>query len=494
MKVHLYTIVAVATLLCAIAPCIAQTPALGDLDRLQLQLDEQANTIRELTDRLNSQDERFGRAPATDSKSCTPDSVLRLPLVCQEPIDAGCDDSGSDARVRKLDYYADYNKGFAIRPFDPSKNPFSLKTNFWVQFRHHAFAREDESWTDNAGVTRPVRSRNAFDLERARLVFSGFAIDPRLTYFLQLDGDTDGSHAVDFFDFWWGWKFSDRFRVQVGRRKVTGSRQWLLTARRTRFTERPMANDFFRPDRTVGIFGFGSFGDTGKYQLTFGNTHRTNTPESRSDNRLMFAATSFFDPLGAYGNSIVDEEVTDQTRVRLGHSVVYSQQRGRRLGVPFDEANFVRLSDGTRLTQIGALSPGVTVSEFDLYSYGVDAAIKWNGWSMNAEYFARWIEQIEGDGPVPTTDLFQHGHYVEGGYFLVPKRFDVNGRYSQVGGEFGTRSEYAIGCNWYPLAKQAIKLSFDVTTLDGSPLQNTASNILAGDDGTLYRSQFQAEF
>ena len=39
-----------------------------------------------------------------------------------------------------------------------------------------------------------------------------------------------------------------------------------------------------------------------------------------------------------------------------------------------------------------------------------------------------------------------------------------------------------------------MKVSFDVTSLDDSPLQIRASDILVGDDGVLFRTQFQAEF
>jgi hypothetical protein len=63
-----------------------------------------------------------------------------------------------------------------------------------------------------------------------------------------------------------------------------------------------------------------------------------------------------------------------------------------------------------------------------------------------------------------------------------------------VSGLFGDASEYAAGFNWYPLDTSDLKISFDVTTLDGSPLQSTSSNILVGDDGMLYRTQVQAEF
>ena len=173
------------------------------------------------------------------------------------------EETASPGNEEKLDYFAAYDKGFGIFPYDKKKNPFELKINGWIQFRHHAFAREVDSWTDNAGITRPVRNRNAFDIERARLSFKGTALDPRLTYFYQLDGDTDGRHTVDFFDYWWAWKVSDRFRLQFGKRKVSASRQWLLGARRTRFIDRPMSNDFFRPDRTIGIWGQGKTGENG---------------------------------------------------------------------------------------------------------------------------------------------------------------------------------------------------------------------------------------
>ena len=104
-------------------------------------------------------------------------------------------------------FVVDYDKGFVIRPFEPDKIPFDLRCNSWIQLRYHGFARKVDSWTNNAGVTRPVRNRSAFDIERGRLVFSGHAIDERFSYFLQLDGDTDGRHGVDFFDYWWAWTF-----------------------------------------------------------------------------------------------------------------------------------------------------------------------------------------------------------------------------------------------------------------------------------------------
>lgn len=419
---------------------------------------------------------------------------LKLPLEADVPWSPECDDS-EPPKSFKLNYYVDYDRGIVLRPFDPQAHPFELKVNGWIQFRHHAFARNATTWTDNAGITRPIRNRNAFDLERGRLVLSGFAIDKRLTYFLQMDGDTDGGHVVDFFDYFWGWKFNDLFEMQVGKRKVPGSRQWLMPARNTRFADRPMANDFFRPDRTVGVWGVGNMGEGIHYEVMVGNGYSsTNVPIADNDQKFTFAATNYFDPWGKFGGQIVDYDCTEGSLVRFGHSFVYSPNSGDTLGIPLGEADFIRLSDGTRLTEPGAIAPGVTISSFDVVLYGLDFAWKSHGWSLDAEVFLRWINQLEGNGPLPVTSLFQHGYYVEGGRFLIAKKLDWNLRYSHVSGEYGDASEYAAGINWYPTETNKLKITFDVTALDGSPLLNRSSDILVGDDGYLFRTQFQAEF
>lgn len=495
-KALLFAFVSAAVICGIVGVCPAQEVTDGALIlELKSQLDAQAAEIRELRDRLDRQDHVFHPvSTSNDPACCGAPKIQRLPLVVEETHAPACEAKASPA-FRTVKFYADYDKGFVIRPFDPEKNPFELKVEGWTQFRYHGFARDVASWTDNAGVTRPVLNRSAFDIERARLVFSGYALDQRLTYFVQLDGDTDGQHIVDFFDYWWGWEFSDRFQLQLGKRKVPASRQWLLGARRTRLIDRPMANDFFRPDRTVGVFGVGRIGDEGHYEVMVGNSYQSaNLSNASSDARFTYAITNYVDPWGNFGSDLVDFAHTSDPLARVGHSFVYSPQSGAARGVPLEEAGFLRLTDGTQLTQIGALAPGVTVSEFDLYLYGLDAALKWGGWSVNAEVFLQWIEQIQGNGPLPITDLFQSGFYVEGGYFLIPKKLDFNVRYSQVNGRFGKASEYAAGLNWYPLDTSRLKVSFDVTSLDGSPLQNTSSDILVGDNGTLFRTQFQAEF
>ncbi|MAT69597.1 MAG: porin [Planctomycetaceae bacterium] len=468
--------------LCAAGPVLAATQADNPV---------WAPSAKTIVGELTDVDDMLAPA-AWDEPTCGCDSPpsIHVPLAAELPAEPAC---GAAPESTLLSYYVDYDRGFVLRPFDPRRHPFELKISGWIQFRHHGFARNEATWTDSAGVTREIRNRNVFDVERGRLVFSGFAIDQRLTYFLQLDGDSDGGETVDFFDYWCAWQFNERINVQAGKRKVPGSRQWLLTARDTRFVDRPMACDFFRSDRTTGLFAVGPLGETGRYEAMIGNGYRTaNLPPDQSDNRMTFAWSNYWDPRGDYGGTLTDDRGADAPLWRIGHSMVYSRQEAVS-GLPVGESDFIRLTDGTRLTAPGALAPGTTVSAFDVFLYGIDAAVKYRGWSANGEVYCRWLENLEANAPLPTRSQFQRGWYVEGGRYLIPRKWDVNVRCSQVLGSQGNATEVAVGMNWFPLDTTKLKVSWDVSTLDGSPLQNTSSDILVGDDGVLMRTQLQAE-
>ncbi|MFK7818977.1 MAG: porin [Planctomycetaceae bacterium] len=432
----------------------------------------------------------------TEEVDCKPDKVYyTVPLVGERLQDmSGCADEPNTKPFMRR-WGADYNKGFLISPLDPKRDKFQLKVNGWIQFRHIGFARDEDNWTDNAGVTREIRNRNHFDIERGRLVFSGYAIDPKLTYFLQLDGDSDGREGVDFFDYWWAWKFSDALRIQAGKRKVAASRRWLMGARDSRFVDRPIATDFFRPDRTVGLWATGKFDDTLFYEMNLGNGYRTAARNSfEIDDKLSFAATGWWDVAGPFGKSITDHAMSDETLVRVGHSFAYAPQAGTRPGAPLRESTFLRLADGTVLSDTGALAPGVTVSKSDVLLYALDFGWKDNGWSVSAEAYFRWLRNLAGDGALPVDSIQQRGFFVELGSVINPNYSDWNVRYSEIRGDFGGGRESSVGLNFYPLGKSTVKVAFDVSYYDGSPLNNTASDVLAGDAGLLFRTQFQAQF
>lgn len=391
-----------------------------------------------------------------------------------------------------------YEDGFYIRPDDPVNDPFSLRVNGRVQFRHTGFIRSADSWTDSAGVTRRIIPRNDFEIERLRFVLQGNFIEPQLGYFLQLDGDTDENHRVDVLDFWINYELSEALVLHAGKAFIPGSRDWLHGDSRFRFADRSMATEFFRPDRGVGVWALGDLAENLHYRAMLANAFRASDLRSdQLDDRFAYAGSVWWDPLGDYGARPLysDLEWNESLVVRLGSSLSFARERGvDQADVPLAEENFLRLTDGTRLVAPGALAPGVTVNAFDLLLWTLDFAGKHRGFSWNGEYFFRWVSSLEGNGPLPLGHFFDHGFYAELGYFVVPEQWELIARTSQIYGEFGSAFEYSGGVNWFINGTNNLRLTIDVTRVIGVPVDSSGANYRAGDEGVMVRTQIQAAF
>jgi len=100
---------------------------------------------------------------------------------------------------------------------------------------------------------------------------------------------------------------------------------------------------------------------------------------------------------------------------------------------------------------------------------------------------------LKANLPVPTVGL-QQGGYLEGGFFVLPKQFELNSQFAFATSKYGTRTSYATGFSYYPRKTLNLKLSMDATIINGSPVNSTGTDILLGDHGVLVRTQFQALF
>lgn len=403
--------------------------------------------------------------------------------------------SGEKDKKSGPDWTVGYDKGFYIRPAEKDEHPFELRVNGRMQFRHTGFVREVTNWRDNAGVIRRVTNRNDFEIERGRLEFRGFFIDPALQFYMNLDSDTDDEHVVIFHDFWVNYEFSEAFNLYVGKAFVPGSRDWLNGSTRTRFADRSLATTFFRPDRSLGIWAIGEPAEKLYYRVMIGNGfNTTDLRPDEIDTNFVYSGSMWTD-LGDYGQGYSDLEFHCEPAAQIGHSFTFASDRGRDAsGAPLAEEAFVRLSDGTRLTQVGALAPGTQVDHFDIYLYSLDAAFKYRGFSVNGEYFLRWLQGIRGSGPLPRHHFFDHGFYLEGGWFVSPKKLELIARTSQIFGAYGDAQEYAGGVTWFINGTHNWKLTFDVTRLIQTPANNSGPNYRVGDTGVMFRTQLQAAF
>lgn len=380
--------------------------------------------------------------------------------------------------------------GLAPEPF-----PFELRTNAWFQLRHAYF--------DSQG---PSRSRNTISFERLRLSFSGLVYSPDFTYVVAFDGNSDESVEVLLLDGFINYDVGhlglglpdDRLILRAGKWKVPFSRSREESARRFQFSERSTANLFFDIGRSLGFGTSSNIADSPvplrvETALFNGfNTGRDSTiPNEDLDRNFGWSARMTSDILGDFGDDgEPDLSWHESPAIRLGLGVA-----GSRINAEGpSEFNRQRVVDsGDRLSNLLPAS----VTGYDVNMYTLDGHWKYRGFSFIAEHHWRTISQFAG-GSVP--NLLDHGLLLQSGTFVVPSRLELLCRWATINGNSGTlgqkdqnTEELAAGFAWY-IRGHNTKFNFDISRITGTPLNSARLNLLPGDDGLLFRTQFQCGF
>ena len=383
-----------------------------------------------------------------------------------------------------------------IRPSDLDASPFSLKINNQNTFRYTGFARDKTSWTDSAGNVNPIFSSSNFSIPRGRLIFSGNAFLPDLSYLLNIDYNTVTSNPIGFRAYSLSYKFSRGLEMHLGQNKVPGTREWLASSFDAQEgPDRSMATTFFRPSLSQGIWFTGEPLDGLFYHAMVSNGFNTlNLNPSQLDNRFCFSGSAWWEPWGEFGRGYSDIQEHEQAAIRIGSCLTYSMEEGTQSS-DYPENNSLRLSDGTLLTQPGAFAPGVTLQQFNVTLAAIDMAYKYRGFSLSTELYFQELSSLRGNGPLPLSSTRAYGGMFQGGVFLLPQEIELYSRTSFVTGSYGSGTEIAGGVNWFLLPGQSnLRFTFDTAWLESSPADQNRTGFVAGQSGLLIRTQITSSF
>jgi hypothetical protein len=387
----------------------------------------------------------------------------------------------------------DYSGGFVLAgPVDveTTEPQFQMRIGTWGQFRHN--------FLDSNG---PNQGQNDFDLERLRLVFNGHAFSSNFQYFFQFDGDSDAAEVVDVLDYYITYDFGrdlfcwdkGRLRLRLGRWKIGFNRAREESGTRMQFSDRSTASVLFDFDRSLGVGLLGEIGEF-DWQVALGNgidTGGIRTTRLGLDRNFALATRLNCHVCGDWGNDgHPDLDWRTAPAVRLGTGFTYS----RRDMEGILEFAFPRVVDSGAL--ITTVLPA-DVTAYNQYMYAADLNVKFRGFSLIYEYYVRQFSRFSGDA---VSNLLDHGYWAEVGYFIVPERVQLIARHARIVGNSGTlgnvdqsSDEVAAGFVIYA-RRHNLKLTFDVTRLNGAPVNDSALSIRPGDAGWLYRTQFQWKF
>ena len=351
----------------------------------------------------------------------------------------------------KLPLDMGYEKGFYLQTHD---GKFSMKTNGRIQFRY-GFEDFDRKEDDSS-----------FRLRRARLKWTGNAYRDfkyKIELALKSSGSKDRSKSVELLDWWADYIRYPFAMIRFGQWKVPFNRQRVVSSENLQLIDRSEANGEFTMDRQIGVQGFGKLFNK-KLEYYFGFFNGNNRNESRNDNNEhMFIFRTSYNLLGGYGKGISEVE----------SDIAFSETPLAHISgaIAFDSTEDVTMN----LEGLGK----VTANETDRTSLVAEYGFKYRGFSAIGEYYWRKTHGIMD------TNIIDQGFFAQAGYFLIPKKFEVSGRYSLIDFDDQLESdairEATFGLSWF-FAEHKSKLQFNAIRIDSEK---------PGPDDIDYKYRFQ---
>jgi hypothetical protein len=455
------------------------------VQRLQRQLD--GSTVAEASrtvQPLNPATTADGPAPST-AEAQLPLSIDGAPApVASSPGQPSQEGSLKDRLGSR------YDDGFILlHSSEDSKVPFLLKLNLVTQFRYLNTTAGSPTFTDHLGVSRPVDLRNDFSINRSMATFSGFVFDKRLQYNLIVWASNSTATTIVGANV--GFRFSKKFTLWGGYWAVPGSRTLSYTFPYFTQPERSLADNFFRPGFTQGVWAIGEPLKGFNYHVFIGNALNTLAiPTAKIDTTLTYSGSVWWEPLGPYGpegrstNMYDDYYEHEKPALRIGTSYTRSREdRFSNIDTKNPENTAMHNSDGVLTFATGAFAPGVTVQEATYRMWAIDGGLKWRGLAVNGQYYFRWLNDFVADGPLPLASTFDNGGELSASYFVVPKKFMLYGRASAIYGQFADSYEYAPGFKWYPINDHRVWLVGELLRVHRSPYGSIITPYAAGLNG-----------
>jgi len=448
-----------------------------------LKLEEQQKTLLEQVDRLQR------RLDGATTAGVQPSGLSQVADPPVPATNAG-NASAQQASVEQEEKEDHYQDGIVIwKNSDDAKVPFLLKFNNNTQLRYLNTLDSSDTFTDHLGSVREVHRRNDITVNRSMFIFGGYIFDPKLQYSLTVWTSAGAASIVVAGNI--GWQFNKALTITGGYTGVPGSRSLVGTFPFFQPIDRSLADNFFRPGFTQGAWANGEPLKGLSYLAFVGNGLNTlNISASKIDTNLMYSGSVWWEPLGPYSPPGKSHQMYDDyfasksTRIRIGTGVTRSREdRFSELDQLSPDNTSIYDSDGVLLFSTGALAPGVTVQMATYKMWAIDGGLKKNGFSVNGQYYFRWLNNFDADGPLPLASTFDNGFELSAGKFVVPKTLMVYARGSKVFGQFRSPYEYGVGFKWYFLPTERVWLTGELMNVQRAPYSGAFTPYTAGMTG-----------
>jgi hypothetical protein len=386
--------------------------------------------------------------------------------------------------------------------FTPGKGFTLIETDFGsLNISGYGLARyinqlpAEQSFEDHLGRKRVIDTRQDIMWHRTFLWASGFLATPKLRYSISVWGLTTTNQTLVFG--YLQYQLMKELRIGVGIGPNAGSRSMMGSWPLFLSSDRVMAEEFFRPGFTSGIWIQGEVLPRFYYHLMLGNNlSQLGTTASNLTRDLSTSGTVWWMPTtgefglrGGYGDFEIHEEVA----TRFGASFTHMREdRQTPIDIPTPNETQVKISDGIYFFETGALAQDVTVKQANFDLLAIDAGVKHNGWHLQVEYYFRNLSKFDlyyhtESAIAPNySSIYDHGFYASLSYELIPKLLQVYSSTSWIFDQFKRNPwEVVGGMSLYPARSRAWRINMNLIYIEKSPASSSFGFYQGGLNGPI---------
>jgi hypothetical protein len=358
----------------------------------------------------------------------------------------------------------------------------------------------DATYTNPFGVTTPIQQRQDFQIQKVQIKFLGWIMNPKFRYFLYVwtSNPTQGQGAQVVVAGNLNYTFNKHLTFSAGITSLPGTRSvegnfpfWLGVDTRL------IADEFFRPSYTSGIWAKGAITDKLRYQAMLGNNLSTlGVSALQLDNNFStLVGALIWEPRGEFGLGFGDFEDHKKLAIRLaGHFTRSRETAEEQPNTQAFDNTQIRLADGTVIFTPNLFGPGVTVNALNTRMTAFDGGLKYHGFSLDGEYFSRWLNNFAGPGTAGLPSLFDQGFQMQASAMAIPKTLQFYAGGSTIFGKFGNPYDTRVGMNWFPWKNKVVRVNNEFLYLYKSPVGYTSVPFVVGGTGLVFHSNLELAF
>ncbi len=393
------------------------------------------------------------------------------------------------------------NAGFKVASTD--KGDLSIRVYTYVRYLNQNGL--DATYTDSFGKTSTIQRRHDIMFQKAVIFFQGWLMDPKFKYvtYVWTSNTSMGQGAQVVVAGSLNYVFRKEFLLGGGVDGLPGVRAtegnfpyWLTVDNRL------MADEYFRPSYTMGVWARGVVLDRLIYRAMLGNNlSQLGVDAGQLDNKLntMSAALIWLPTTGEFGTNggfgDFDDHKTVATRLAAHYTTSTESRQGAPTTSAFENVQ-IRISDGNPIFAPDLFGAGVQVNNADYHMFATDGGVKYKGLSLEGEFYWRRIDTLQGPGveTLGFSKLEDHGFQLQASGMLMPQTLQVYGGLSKIYGQHGNPWDLRAGINVFPWKNYVGRWNTEVLHTKRSATGGASLPSVVGGTGDVIYSSMQINF